>query len=287
MNEQSDSLKLADVRRQFDRAAGSFDDADYVHRQCFDELVERLSPVVIKPQTVVDLGSATGAGSRELTRKFRGARVLAIDLSAAMLETSRKRRSRFSKIREVQADARHIPIVDQSVDLVFANMLLPWMPALTACFSEVARVLRKGGVFAFSTLGPDSLATLRNAWDDIDEHIHVHPFADMHDVGDALVAAGLADPVLDVDRLTVTFTGVDGLYRDLSACGARNCLRSRRRSLTGKSRIRRVNERLAAEARGGRLSMELELVYGHAWGRGARMPAGEFRLDPATIGRRR
>ena len=287
MNAQPDSLDADDVRRRFDRAAGSFDEADYVHRQCFDELMERLSPLVIDPNTVVDLGSATGTGSRALAKAFRGARVLAVDISCGMLTASRHNRSRFSRVREVQADARQIPLAEHSVDLVFANMLLPWVPELPRCFSEVARVLKKGGVFAFSTLGPDSLAALRNAWYDVDADAHVHRFADMHDVGDALVAAGLADPVLDVDRLTVTFAGVDGLYRDLSACGARNCLADRRRSLTGKSRFHGVNERLAAEAGGGRLAVELELVYGHAWGRGARSPAGEFHVDAGSIGRRR
>lgn len=287
MSEQPDSLDTAHVRRRFDRASGSFDDADYVHRQCFDELMERLSPLVIKPGTIVDLGSATGTGSRALAKNYKGARVLAVDISAGMLKASRHRRSRFSKVREVQADARQIPVVGHSVDLVFANMALPWVAELPDCFSEVARILKKGGVFAFSTLGPDSLAILRNAWHDIDGGGHVHRFADMHDVGDGLVAAGLADPVLDVDRLTVTFASADGLYRDLSACGARNCLAGRRRSLTGKSRIKKVSERLAAEAGEGRLAIELELVFGHAWGRGVRLPAGEFRVDPGSIGRRR
>ena len=287
MSELADSLDPADVRRRFDRAASSFGGADYVHRHTFDELIERMSPLVIEPETIVDLGSAIGTGSRALAKRFRGARVIAVDLSFGMLSASRRRRFLLSKVREVQADARRIPIADQSVDLLFANMLLPWLPALPECFSEVARVLKKGGVFAFATLGPDSLATLRNAWCDIDEDGHVNRFADMHDVGDALVAAGLADPVLDVDRLTVTYGSVDGLYRDLTACGARNCLRNRRRTLTGKARFERLTEQLLAGATEGRLTIELELVFGHAWGRGARLPAGEFRVDAGSIGQRR
>lgn len=287
MSAHPDSLDPAAVRRRFDRAAGSFDGADYVHRHTFNELIERLSPLMIEPGTIVDLGSAIGTGSRALAKKFRGARVIAVDLSVGMLKASRSKRSRFSKLREVQADARQIPLADQSVDLLFANMLLPWLPELPECFPEVARVLKKGGVFAFATLGPDSLATLRNAWYDTDEDGHVNRFADMHDVGDAMVAAGLADPVLDVDRLTVTYGSVDGLYRDLTECGARNCLKNRRRTLTGKTRFERVSEQLLAGATNGRLAIELELVFGHAWGRGARLPAGEFRVDAGSIGKRR
>jgi malonyl-CoA O-methyltransferase len=287
MNAPIDNLRLADVRRRFDRAAANFDGADYVHRQCFDELMDRLSPVVIEPKAILDLGSATGKGSRALAKSFRGARVLGLDLSSAMLALSRTKRSRFSKIREVRADARQIPVADNSVDLVFANMLLPWITELPACLAEVARILKKGGVFAFSTLGPDSLSLLRTAWHDIDGDGHVHAFTDMHIVGDALVGAGLADPVLDVDRLAVTFPDAGALYRDLAACGARNCLERRRRSLTGKTRFRAATERLLEQAGNGRLSIELELVYGHAWGRGPRSPEGEFRVDPGSIGRRR
>ena len=287
MNDQPHRLDPAAVRRRFDRAAGGFDRADYLHRHSFDQLIERLSPLVIKPGTIVDLGSATGTGSRALAKKFRGARVLAVDLSGGMLRVSRGNRSRFSKVREVQADARQIPLADQHADLLFANMVLPWLPELPDCFSEVARVLKKGGVFAFSTLGPDSLATLTNAWREVDGDGHVNRFADMHDVGDALVAAGLADPVLDVDRLTVTYGSVDALYRDLTACGARNCLENRRRTLTGKARFERLTEQLRAGTTAGRLAIELELVFGHAWGRGPRIPAGEFHVDAGSIGKRR
>ena len=283
MTSSSQVPVLRDVRRRFDRIATGFDDADFVQRATFGELLERLAPAQIKPHKILDLGCATGAGSRQLARHYRGSRVICLDASSSMLREAGNRRSLFFKPSIVQADACRIPLKDGSIDLVFANMVLPWIDDHAACFSEVARVLRKDGLFAFATFGPDSLAELREAWRSIDDDCHVGIFPDMHDIGDALVRARLRDPVLDVDKLNVTYRDTNALYRDLTSAGARNCLRGRRRTLTGKSRFRAMDEHLAARMTDNVLSLGLELVYGHAWGGGPRSPAGEFRVDPQTI----
>lgn len=280
-------LRFRDVRRRFDRAAASFDQADFVHRSCFDGLIERLTPLVIEPSLILDLGCATGSGSRRLARQFKKSRVIALDASATMLEACRSKRSRFAGVREVQADAMRLPLRTGSVDLVFSNLLLPWIDDLPACFAEIARVLRRGGVFAFSTLGSDSLAELRASWDAGDQYRHVNEFADMHDVGDALLHAGLADPVLDVDQLRVTYRDVHAIFRDLTACGARNALLGRRKTLTGKNRFHDAEARLFGGAAQGELVLHLELVFGHAFGTGPGMRAGEYRVAPDSIGRRR
>jgi malonyl-CoA O-methyltransferase len=186
----------------------------------------------------------------------------------------------------VQADASRIPLQTGSVAMVFANMLLPWLDEAAAGFAEIARVLAKGGVFAFSTLGPDSLIELRAAWAALDGDAHVNAFADMHDIGDSLVRAGLRDPVLDVDKIAVSYADCGALFDDLTRCGARNCLASRRQALTGKRRFTRMRERLAETFAGQQLTFELEIIYGHAWGGGPPQSSAEFHLDPATIGRR-
>lgn len=280
------ALVLRDVQRRFDRASGEFDSADFVHRLTFDELLQRLSPVVIEPRRVLDLGCATGAGSKQLARHYRRSRVIGLDASFAMLQQLEKGRSLLAKPSALQGDACRMPLQDGSIDLVFANMLLPWIDDYATCLSEIARVLRKDGVFAFATFGPDSLAEIREAWHAIDDDWHVNAYPDMHDIGDALVRAGLRDPVLDVDYLTVTYRDTDALYRDLTNAAARNCLRGRRRTMTGKKRFRAMNELLAGRMVDNVLSLRLELVYGHAWGSGPRPTAGEFHVDPAQITRR-
>jgi len=277
------TLVFRDIQRRFDRAASGFDDADFVHREAFGELLERLEPVQVKPRTVLDLGCATGAGSRQLARHYRRSRIICLDASSSMLRVAKKRATLFYRPSIVQGDARLIPLRDGSIDLVFANMLLPWIDDHAACLAEVARVLRKDGVFAFSTCGPDSLSELRDAWRSVDDERHVGEFADMHDIGDTLVRAGLRDPVLDVDHLNVTYRDTDALYRDLTNVGARNCLAGRKQSLTGKATFKALEDRLAERMIDNVMTLRLELVYGHAWGGGPRLPAGEFRVDPGTI----
>jgi malonyl-CoA O-methyltransferase len=172
------------------------------------------------------------------------------------------------------------------VDLVFCNQLLPWVDDASLVFTEVNRVLRKDGLFIFASLGPDSFSELRHAWQASDHGAHVNHFPDMHDLGDAAVRAGLSDPVLDVDRLTVTYENTAALFRDLTGSAARNCLAERALFLTGKERFAAMSHKLQPPGSKATIELELELVYGHCWGSGPRARAGEVRIDPGRIGRR-
>jgi malonyl-CoA O-methyltransferase len=204
-----------------------------------------------------------------------------------MLQRGRKKRAWFAKSSFVQATAAALPFSEQSVDVVFANLLLPWVDDPNQVFSEIARVLRKGGVFAFATLGPDSLLEIRRAWSDVDNNEHVNRFLDMHDLGDGLVNAGFADPVLDVDRLSISYDSVEKLFADLTAMGGRNALQQRNHSLVGKRQFRQMTESLRSSGTDGKITLDLELVFGHCWGAGPKMDATNYRIDADTIPRRK
>ena len=288
MNASTDTpgLRSRDVRRRFDNAAGSLDAADFVYRATREGLLARMRPMTVEAAVVVDLGAATGGAIPLLQKRFRGALVIAVDRSAAMLKAARRKRRLLSKQREVQADAAALPLANASVDVVFCNLLLPWLDRPDAVFAEVARVLRVDGLFAFAALGPDSLAEIRAAWQAVDRGEHVRQFPDMHDVGDALVRAGLRDPVLDVDRLTVDYGSSEALFRDLTAVGARNSLRLRQPGLTSPGRLQRFVDELFVS--GTACSLTLELVYGHCWG-GKQAPrtGAEITVDAGKIPLRR
>jgi malonyl-CoA O-methyltransferase len=280
------ALSAAHAARRFERAAPTFDAAGFVHRHAAEGLMERMAPMLVTVDRILDAGSATGSASRSLAKLYRRSRIVSLDRSGEMLRRARKLRSRFSKITELQADAAALPLQQESIDLVFSNMLLPWMDDLEGFFVPVNRVLRKDGLFVFSTLGPDSLREVREAWARIDHEEHVNTFIDMHDIGDALVRSGLREPVLDVEHLTITYRSVEDLFADLTRCAARNCLQGRRRTLTGRRRFDQMKRALADGSREGALHLELELVFGHAWGGGPVPERGEFRLDVSQIGRR-
>ena len=287
--QQKDDRQLISPRhsqRRFDHAAANFAAADFVHAVARQGLLERLAPMLLEPEVIVDLGSGVGAGATKLAASYPASNVIAVDSSAAMLQQLRQANETNPRIRALHATAETLPLQEESVDLVFANLLLPWLNDPAPVLRRVAEVLRPGGLFLFSALGPDSLRELRKAWAQVDNYGHVHFFEDMHNVGDAMVGAGLADPVLDVDYLTVTYRDPAKLFADLTATGARNSLIGRKRSLTGRGEFHKMEQALRAQMSDDTLPVTIELVYGHAWGVGAPGQPGEFRIDPAGIRRR-
>ncbi|HNP62376.1 MAG TPA: methyltransferase domain-containing protein [Woeseiaceae bacterium] len=276
-------LSTHHIRRRFERAASTFDSADFVHAATRDGLLRRIEPLLIDAQTIVDLGCATGAAARPLRKRFPKARLVGVDLAHNMLRAANTRKSFFARSSFVQADARALPFANESIDVVFSNQLLPWIANPDEVFVEIARVLKKGGVFAFATLGPDSLLEISRAWREIDDGLHVSRFPDMHNLGDGLVNAGLRDPVLDVDRLTVSYSGTDALLADLGAAGARNMLQGRTRTLTGKGKFQGMLTALASAMVDGKIALELELVFGHCWGAGPKMDPANYRIDASRI----
>lgn len=283
------TLKLRDVRRRFDRAAAAFDAADFVHAVTRDGLLERMRPLAIEPASILDLGAATGNAATTLDKRFPGAHLVSLDLSRNMLHQARRKRGWFSRRRTsyVQAEASRLPFPDQGIDMVFSNLLLPFIDRPENVFAEVSRVLRQDGVFAFATLGPDSLQELRAAWRHVDGGIHVTEFPDMHDIGDALVKAGLRDPVLDVDHLVVQYEDPERLFTDLGNVGARNTFAQREQTLTGKRRVAEMRAALLGASADGKIRLDLELVYGHCWGGGPRRDPTNFTVDASRISRRR
>ena len=278
-------LRLRDIQRRFDRAAVSFDSSDFVHEVTREGLVARLQPLLLEPAAILDLGSATGATGRLLRKRFKRAHIVSLDLSQPMLKQGQRQASWFSRASFVRGDANRVPFANASFDMVVANQLLPWTPEPQSIFAEVARVLVPGGVFAFATLGPDSLREIARAWAGVDNHVHVNRFLDMHDIGDGLVGAGLSDPVLDIDRLSIRYDNPDKLFRDLTRAGARNALADRARGLAGRRSFTAMTAALGDSA--GKITLDLELVYGHCWGAGPRNDPANYRIDAGQITRRR
>ncbi len=254
------------VRRHFGRAAGNYEKHDVLQREVQAALIERLDFYTETPQRVVDVGAGTGRGTALLKQRYPKAEVIALDLAVPMLRAARQHNSWRKPFLRVCGEAAALPLSDHSVDVLHSNLCFQWIDDLPALFGECVRVLKPGGLLVFSSFGPDTLKELRAAWAEADQSPHVSRFLDMHDVGDAMLNAGLRDPVLDVFRYTLTYSEPRKLLEELQGLGATNADRSRERGLTGKSRYRRMLAAYETMRIDGRIPATWEVVGAHAWG---------------------
>lgn len=279
-------LDRAAIRRNHDRASAGYDAAAVLAGRLREAMIARLEWIAFVPDCVLDLGCGTGKGATALAARWPGARVVALDAAPCMLAEAR-RLAPAARIEWLCAEAEAVPLPDASVDLVFSNLLLPWCEDVDAVFAEAARILKPRGLFTFTTLGPDTLGELRAAWREADGAAHVHPFTDMHDLGDGLVRAGFAEPVLDVSRYTLTYRDVGALMRDLKATGSQNAASARPRGLTGRGRIAAMTRAYEPLRADGVLPASFEAVFGQAWGAIERATRdGEITFPLSGIGRR-
>lgn len=295
MAEASD-LDPKAVRRQFDRRVAQAARADFLLREIEQRMLERLEYVRLTPGRVLDVGTGLGQGAARLQQRFPDAQVVGVDLSARRLAKARQlqgagaREGLATRLRGwfggqsaaarrpvpgfCAADAGGLPLAASSLDLVWSNLAWPWFADPPAVIDEWMRVIRPGGLVMFSALGVDTLRGLQPAG------VAPGGLPDMHDIGDALVQAGFADPVMDVEHLRVTWTDAQDLLSDLRALGG-NPLRGRRRGLSVRASREALLARLdALRGEDGLIAADFEIIHGQAWCPPAKpLPEGYSRVE--------
>lgn len=256
------------IRRAFGRAARAYSATAVLQREVETRLLERLDDVPATPARILDVGAGPGGATVQLKARWPKAQVIALDLALPMLREARRHAGWWRpKFVCVNADAATLPLPDASVDLLFSNLCMQWIADLPALFAEWRRVLTPGGLLLCSTFGPDTLHELRAAFAEADDVPHVSPFAPIQTIGDALLSAGFRDPVLDTDTFTLTYPDATALMSELHAIGAGNALAQRRRTLTGKQRLRTATAAYETFRRpDGHLPATYEVIYAHAFG---------------------
>ena len=270
------------VRRHFDRAAAGYDHAAVLQHEINQRMLGRLDYIRHVPGSILDAGTGTGSALRSLRKRYPGATLYALDVALGMLTHLQTpwwlRALGRRRARAICADLEQLPVRDATFGMVWSNLVLQWIREPARALGEVLRVLEPGGLFMFSTFGPDTLKELREAFRGTDRYSHVNRFIDMHNLGDMLVHAGFADPVMDMEYITLTYPDVRALMRDLKAIGAQTVVAARRPGMTPRSTLKTVERNYEAWRRDGRLPATFEVVYGQGWKREPRTTADGRRI---------
>ncbi len=255
------------VANSFDKAALTYDDVAILQRQTGDELLNLLDQQSIVPNSIVDLGAGTGRNLSLLAQRFPDASLIAIDIAKGMLKKARHTfefdTSTDKKANYIAGDAEALPLADNSIDLIYANLALQWCDPLKS-FKEVHRVLKPNGLIVFTSLGPETLHELRHAWSQVDSFTHVNAFHQIDKVQQAISAAGCEVSSIKVDQYQLTYPDAMSLMIDLKVLGARNVNQGRRPGLTGKKRLDRVEKAYEHYRIQGLLPATYQVIVGFA-----------------------
>ncbi|NEX64307.1 methyltransferase domain-containing protein [Noviherbaspirillum galbum] len=275
-----------EVRRLFTRTARIKESA-FLRREIALRMHERLALVKIAPGRVLDAGCGDGADLAQLHAVYPESELVGLDAADALLAQARDQQAaaahsmnrvlaRLLPSRRARARAgsgaalvsggfESLPLAPNSIDLIWSNLALHWHPQPDLVFAEWRRVLRVDGLLMFSCFGPDTFKEVAAAFSRIDSAPHVLPFVDMHDFGDMLVNAGFATPVMDMEKITVTYDSARRLLDDVRAFGG-NPLRTRRKGLLGRRAWQVVIDALEQQRNAdGKIPLTFEIVYGHAF----------------------
>ncbi|MBY0346282.1 MAG: methyltransferase domain-containing protein [Neisseriaceae bacterium] len=272
-------FSLAQLRQRYNRIAPYLPQAAALDRHVSNNMLQRLPFIIHQPLQIVDVGSGLGMGAQRLAALYPDAHIVALDIAEELLKAGQRKAQqeksllekikafgRTSRLSYVAGDMANLPFPSASVDMIWSNLALPWQSTPDAFLSECRRVLKPNGLLMFSTLGVDSMMLIKQAFQSIDVYPSTHEFIDMHDLGDALLQYGFYNPVIDVERLTLTYPDLPRLVQDFRENAATNLHPKRRRGLLTPRLWKKV---LAAfeslRGRDGLILVGVEVVYGHAW----------------------
>lgn len=253
------------IAASFNQAANTYEENAVLQKEVNRRLLQNLTFMKMKPQIILDVGCNSGYGARLLEKQYRGAQIIGVDLAQNALELAHAKKGWFSRQHFLCADAQALPLKDASVDVIFSNLTLQWCPDLLMTFCEFFRVLKPGGALFFTTLGPDTLKELRASWQAVDQFSHVNTFKDMHDIGDLLLHARFADPIIDREDLTLTYKDVKTLLKDLKYTGAHTVVGKQQKTLMSKQKLQAMYQAYEQfRNTQGVLPATYEVIYGHA-----------------------
>lgn len=268
------------IRETFDRISDRYEIHAALEQEVGDRLLERTSFNRLAPGRILDLGCGTGRSGEAIKRQFRKAQVIGLDSSPAMLAQLCRRSGMMRPLKAVCGDMVALPFPANSIDMVISNLAAYWAPEPMQMYGEIHRVLRPDGMLLFSTLGPGTMAELSAAWAAVDDAVEFPVFPDLMDVGNALVAAGFREPVMDMEMITLRYHEPSRLFEELEATGKSLLVRGWGR---WRQSLAELEQAWKADQAKGALHLSFEVIYGTAFGPREGQPMKTAEGDVATF----
>lgn len=280
------------IAARFDRLASgtagnlsrSIDHADFLLREIERRMLERLSWTKLEPSTILDVGCGAGAGIVALQQRYPEAFVAGIDLSLRMSQRA-STRIKASKVDNTKsqrffsrlgAQIRHklsadspnliingasecLPIKDSSIDLLWSNLLFHWLPNAAPAVEEWYRVIRPGGLVSFTAFGVDTFKELKSLG------LPLMALPDMHDIGDLLASSGFAEPVMDQQKIVLTYAEASKIIQEVASLGG-DVRRARTKGLATRKAYQTAMKAVETLRGGdGKIALTVEVIFGHTW----------------------
>lgn len=254
-------LEYEAIRKSFDYAAKNYEKNAVLQKEVLIRLLERLEDersidMNLNPQTILDLGCGTGWAEPELLKLWSDAKITGIDFSQAMLNQV----NHHPQVNYLMADVHDLPVSENSIDMVFSNMMLHWSNE-TDVFDECLRVLKPGGLLLMSCLGETSLFELKQVCESVNNKFNVHDFSALHDLGDKLLQKGFEEVVVNAEIITLTYEDVQSLMKDIKASGGQNVDEARHKGLIASKNFHKIVAAYEQFRQDGKLPASYEIVY--------------------------
>lgn len=256
MPEWSLEVNKQDLAERFGKAASIYDQYALLQQQVGHTLIELLPDSVFAQG--MDLGCGTGFFLPQLAARCQ--RLLAVDLATGMLRQAMKR---DGAAYFICGDAEQLPLMGQSLDLVYSTLALQWCEQLPVALAEIYRVLRPGGFFAFSTLTEGSLSELRSAWRDVDHQDHVNPFITRDTLQYLCDDCGFRSLVWQEHHHVLHYATLRDLLMSLKGIGANQVTGRKSSGLAGRNRLHLLEMAYQKmQSSSGELPLSYEVCYG-------------------------
>jgi malonyl-CoA O-methyltransferase len=252
--------------RDFDRAAKDYKKNAVMQLNIADELIDQLSVIKIKPNKILDIGSANGILNNKLTKLFPAAKIVNLDISIEMLKESKKEdsfiKSLFGKknILRINGDMDQMPFADESFDLIITSSSIQWSDDVKKLFNAISNILNTGGLFIFSTFMDGTL----NELDGLSDELLINKFLNIHDYAFCLSSNSLMDPVLTTDTYQLKYKNPKEALLDLKKLGVTKS-NSLKKGLRGKGFYEKLINHLKLSLKEDFYFLTYEVCFGHAW----------------------